>query len=151
RVLATDPAPASATPAGAAERHVDVPPAGAGVDDYLTHREFLDEPVGLADVSSEHRCLQAERVAVSDTQQLFLGISDDDRHDWAERLFTGEQAVERHWVGDGELVVQIRRLPGPALAASKKVSPTAVTVRHVPVHLRGDRFIVQRTERAPRV
>src|SRR6266567_9556676 len=68
RVLAADPAPASATPAGAAERHVDVPPAGAGVDDHLTHREFLDESVGLADVPGEYRRLQAERVAVGDAQ-----------------------------------------------------------------------------------
>jgi hypothetical protein len=65
-VFPTDPAPAGATAAGTAERHVDVPPAGAVIDDYLTHREFLYEPVSLADVLSEHRCLQAERVTVGD-------------------------------------------------------------------------------------
>ena len=56
-MLPADPAPAGATAAGAAERHIDVPPAGAGVDDHLTHREFLDESVGLADVSGEHLSL----------------------------------------------------------------------------------------------
>ncbi len=53
--------------------------------------------------------------------------------------------------GEGELVVQVCRLPGPALAAAEKIGPAAVTVGHVPVHLRGDRFVVQRTERGPRV
>ena len=68
RVLATDPAPSSAAPAGAAERHVDVPPAGAGVDNYLTHREFLNESVGLADVSCATR-----RSAISPAKRGEIG------------------------------------------------------------------------------
>src|SRR5579859_1770420 len=131
-MLAADPAPPSATATGAAEWHVDVPPAGAVVDNHLAHREFFDEPVGLADVSGEHRCLQAKRVTVGDTEQLFFGISHDDRHDRAERLFGCEQAVEWDLVRDGELVVQVCRLSGPAMATSDNFGPAAVTVGHVP-------------------
>jgi hypothetical protein len=150
-VLSADPAPAGATAAGAAERHVDVPPAGAVIDDHLTHREFLDEPVSLADVLSEHRCLQAERVIVGDADQLVFAIGRDDRDDRAERLLGGEQAVERHPVGHGEFVVQVRRLPGPPLAAPEQVGAAALAVGHVPVHFRCDRFVVQRAERGARV
>src|SRR6516162_660496 len=118
-MLTADPAPASATAASPAERHSDVPPAGAVVDDHLAHRELLDEPVCLADVSSEHCCLQAEWITVGDTEQFFFALSRDYRHDRAERLCGCEKTPERDLIGDGELVVQVCGLPGSALAASE--------------------------------
>src|SRR6185437_16986954 len=86
RMLPADPAPAGPAPPGPAERHVDIPPAGAVIDDHLAHREFLHEPVGLADVPGEHRRLQAEHVAVGDAEQLVLAVSRDNRYHRAERL-----------------------------------------------------------------
>src|SRR5674476_958539 len=70
RPLAADAAPAGAAAARATERHVDVPVAGAVVDNDLTHRHVLDEAVRGGHVPSEDGPLQAELVVVGDAQQL---------------------------------------------------------------------------------